>query len=280
MALLTGDGRVLEWWTDIERTIESFARFSRRDAQTLRRWHDEFVPIVAHILAPGRDRRRCRRASATSCSHARAAGRRLLEVGALPSLEFVEKEFEHPTIKAGLLFFNGLREVDLRAWIRSPHRRPAGEPRQGADVAWRLGGAGTRARGSGARERRRPAADDRAEAHPDRGRANGRNRDHGGRADHGPLLVASCLNPQQTFLDLLDQSLLPRELRDLAERFQLQPPRPAVRAQSEPARATALPGERRSPPAGVCLHADHGTRPRRPVRRDRRHHEAGTVPPT
>src|SRR5215468_9451522 len=43
-----------------------------------------------------------------------SAGRRLLAVSALSPLEFVEQEFEHPTIKAGLLFFNGLREVDLR----------------------------------------------------------------------------------------------------------------------------------------------------------------------
>ena len=47
VALLTSDGRALEWWTDIAKTIASFARFSRRDADTLRRWHDEFVPIVA-----------------------------------------------------------------------------------------------------------------------------------------------------------------------------------------------------------------------------------------
>src|SRR5262249_60227150 len=43
-----------------------------------------------------------------------AAGRRLLEVSALSPLEFVHQEFENPTVKAGLLFFNGLREVDLR----------------------------------------------------------------------------------------------------------------------------------------------------------------------
>ena len=52
VALVTSDGRALEWWTDIERTIASFADFSQRDAQTLRRWHDEFVPIVTQILAP------------------------------------------------------------------------------------------------------------------------------------------------------------------------------------------------------------------------------------
>src|SRR5262249_15176712 len=52
VALITRDGRALEWWTDIGRTIASFADFSQRDAETLRRWHDEFVPIVTHILAP------------------------------------------------------------------------------------------------------------------------------------------------------------------------------------------------------------------------------------
>src|SRR5215469_15139838 len=52
VALITSDGRALEWWTDIGKTIDSFAAFSRRDAATLRRWHDEFVPIVAQILAP------------------------------------------------------------------------------------------------------------------------------------------------------------------------------------------------------------------------------------
>src|SRR5262249_6646602 len=104
----------LEWWTDIARTIASFEGFSRRDAQTLRRWHDDFVPIVAEILGPESrapplppDERRALLARS-------GAGRRLLEVSALSPLQFVEREFEHPTIKAGLLFFNGLREVDLR----------------------------------------------------------------------------------------------------------------------------------------------------------------------
>src|SRR4029450_13030821 len=45
VALITGDGRALEWWTDIGKTIESFATFSARDADPLVRWHDEFVPM-------------------------------------------------------------------------------------------------------------------------------------------------------------------------------------------------------------------------------------------
>ncbi|OYW76526.1 MAG: hypothetical protein B7Z37_08365 [Verrucomicrobia bacterium 12-59-8] len=43
-----------------------------------------------------------------------ALGCMLLEVQALSPIEFVMREFEHPAVRAGLLFFNGLREVDLR----------------------------------------------------------------------------------------------------------------------------------------------------------------------
>src|SRR5918999_204537 len=43
-----------------------------------------------------------------------ALGRRLLETSAVSPLEFVTRHFENDTVRAGLLFFNGLREVDLR----------------------------------------------------------------------------------------------------------------------------------------------------------------------
>src|SRR5205814_4826471 len=81
---------------------------------TLRRWVDEFRPIVEQVLLPEArcpplppDRRR-------ALLERSAPGRRLLEVAALSPLEFVEREFENDVVRAGLLFFNGLREVDLR----------------------------------------------------------------------------------------------------------------------------------------------------------------------
>ena len=177
VALLTGDGRALEWWTDPHKTIASFAAFSRRDADTLRRWHDEFVPIVRDILAPeGRSPPlppQERRALLGRTS----AGRRLLEVSALSPLQFVEQEFEHPTIKAGLLFFNGLREVDLRlpgfghhiaALLASPAK--AQMSRGGSAALARALEAAARA------ERRRHQADDRAQAHSGRERPRRRDR--------------------------------------------------------------------------------------------------------
>jgi phytoene dehydrogenase-like protein len=114
VALLTSHGRALEWWTDIERTIDSFSGFSKRDAETLRRWRDDFVPIVQNILAPESRSPPLPKEERRSLLSRSAAGRYLLEVSALSPLEFVHREFENPTVQAGLLFFNGLREVDLR----------------------------------------------------------------------------------------------------------------------------------------------------------------------
>lgn len=114
VAMILEDGRSLQWWTDFERTYESFAVFSLEDADRLRRWREEFLPIVRDILSleaqtpPLTEDRRERWLNST------AEGRRLLEVQRLSPLQFVQNEFRHPAVQAGLLFFNGLREVDLR----------------------------------------------------------------------------------------------------------------------------------------------------------------------
>src|SRR4051812_49461872 len=52
VALLLKSGDALCWWTDFERTVESFAQFSARDAATLRRWREGFVPVLEKILGP------------------------------------------------------------------------------------------------------------------------------------------------------------------------------------------------------------------------------------
>src|SRR5205814_9781236 len=114
VALILKSGDALCWWTDFERTAESFAQFSARDAATLKRWRDAFVPIVEKILGPESRRPPVDPDSRQKSLERTAEGQLLLEISALSPLEFVEREFEHPVVKAGLLFFNGLREVDLR----------------------------------------------------------------------------------------------------------------------------------------------------------------------
>jgi phytoene dehydrogenase-like protein len=281
VALLTSDGRALEWWTDIGRTIASFAQFSRRDADTLQRWHDEFVPIVASMLAPesrspplAADERR-RLLSRSS------AGRRLLHVSTLSPLQFVEQEFEHPTIKAGLLFFNGLREVDLRLPGFGHHI--ASLLASPAKAQMSRGGSAALAR---ALEQavRESGGEIMLMTEPKRivvegGRAIAVETQEGEliRARH---FVASSLNPQQTFLDLLDPELLPRDIRDRAQGFRYnllaplfalhlnlrEPPRYRATAQyPELARAFM-----------VIMGLDHVEQFSDIVRA----HEAGSIPPT
>jgi phytoene dehydrogenase-like protein len=101
-----------------------------------------------------------------------------------------------------------------------------------------------------------------------------------GRVYRARHFIASSLNPHQTFLDLLDRELVPREIRDRATRFQYnllaplfalhlnlsEPPRYAARA-NHPELDRAFM---------VIVGLDHVDQFPEIVR----HHEAGTVPPT
>jgi len=281
VALLTKDGGVLGWWTDIDRTVQSFEQFSHKDAETLRRWQHEFVPIVENILTweakspplPPDERRRLLERS--------RAGRRLLEVSALSPLEFVRQEFEHPTVRAGLLFFNGLREVDLR--VRGFGHHIAALLASPAKAQLSRGGTAALARAlqSAVGE---SGGEFRMMTEPKRivvegGRAIGVETTEGEffRARH---FVASSLNPHQTFLDLLDDAFVPTEIRDRVNAFQYnllaplfalhlnlrEPPRYTASAQ-HPELAQALM---------VIIGLDHFDQFGDIVR----HHENGTIPPT
>jgi phytoene dehydrogenase-like protein len=204
--LLPDSGGTLEWWTDFERTYESFARLDRQDAGTLRRWRDEFIPIVDEILIP-------------ESQNPPAPQRRLLEISRLSPLEFVEREFRHPAIQAGLLFFNGLREVDPRA-PGFGHHIPALLASRGKAQMCR-GGSANLARalvnaveeyGGEIRLNTEPK-----QIHTENGRVTGVETTAG---EFIPArCVASGLNPRQTFLDLLDAACLPAAWREKAAAF-------------------------------------------------------------
>ena len=281
VALITRDGRALEWWTDIEKTIGSVAQFSRRDADTLRRWHDEFVPIVHGILGPEHRSPPLPPAERRALLERTAQGRRLLDVSALSPLEFVQREFEHTTVQAGLLFFNGLREVDLRergfghhiaALIASPAK--AQMSRGGSAALARALVAAVRATGGDIRLMTEPAR-----IVVENGRALGiETRD--GELIRARQLVASSLNPHQTYLELLDPSVVPGEIRQRAERFRYnllaplfalhlnlhEPPR-YLAASTHPELARAFM---------TIVGLDHLDQFFDIIR----HHEAGTIPPT
>lgn len=220
VAMLLRDGRALEWWTDLDRTAASFAQFSRKDADALRRWTEEFRPIVEHILIPEAQSPPLEPGRRRELLSASRLGRRLLEVSALSPLEFVTREFEHDAVRAGLLFFNGLREVDLRL-PGFGHAIPAllASP---AKAQMCVGGSGNLARGLIA---------DIAEHGGGMRLGVGLQRilTRQGRAVGVELatgeqltadVVVSGLNPQQTFLDLLPEEATTADLRIRARRFE------------------------------------------------------------
>jgi phytoene dehydrogenase-like protein len=281
VALLTHDGRALEWWTDVERTAASFEQFSRRDAETLRRWQHEFVPIVRDILVPESRSPPLPPEARRALLQASAAGRRLMEVSALSPLEFVDQEFEHPTVKAGLLFFNGLREVDLRtrgfghhiaALLASPAK--AQMSRGGTAALARALEASVRESGGEIRLMTEPAR-----IIVENGRAVGVETADG-EFVRARQLVASSLNPTQTFVDLLDEALVSRDIRDRAERFQYNLLAPLFALHLNLREAPRYQASAAHPELAkafmVIMGLDHIDQFRDIVR----HHEAGTIPPT
>jgi phytoene dehydrogenase-like protein len=249
VALLTGDGRSLEWWTDFEKTAQSVAQFSARDAGVLRDWRRMFQPVLQKILIPesrsvprpAEERRRYLQST--------AEGRLLLDVCRLSPVEFVRREFEHPTVQAGLLFFNGLREVDLRA-RGFGHHIPAllagdslaqmcrgGSRQLAAALVARIEADGGRIL-CGAAPRRIIVEHNRA----------GAVELESGERLEARRFIASSLNPQQTFCELLDPQHLPPGWCELAQAYRYnllaplfglyvnlrEPPRYAASAQHPP----------------------------------------------
>ena len=221
VALILPDGRALEWWTAQEKTIDSFAEFSRKDAESLRRWIDEFRPIVERILRPEAQspplspQRRYKLLSRSRL------GRRLLSVAAPSPLEFVQQEFDHDVIRAGLLFFNGLREIDLRL-KGFGHSIPA--LLAGRHMAQMCLGGSARLAQALADDIREHGGEIRTSLEPKsilirRGKAVGIELVSGDRI-MAKAFVASGLNPQQTFIEMLDAKATTSRVRKRAEAFE------------------------------------------------------------
>lgn len=220
VALLLSNGESLEWWTKFEKTVESFALFSKKDAQTLRNWRERFLPIVEKILVPESQSPPIPVAQRRALLEKSVEGRLLLETSALSPLEFVLQEFEHPTIQAGLLFFNGLREVDLRC-KGFGHHIPALLASAGKAQMCKGGSAAlARALVSAVVEN---GGEIKLQTEPKRilienGKAVGVETTTGEifRARH---FVSSGLNPQQTFLELMEEAFVPKAWREKARNF-------------------------------------------------------------
>ena len=281
VAMLLRDGRALEWWTDFEKTADSFARFSERDADALRRWRGDFQPIVRDILLAESQSPPLPHADRVACLRKTERGRLLLNTSELSPLEFVTREFESPIIQAGLLFFNGLREVDLRQ-PGFGHHIPALLANDGM-AQMCLGGSKQLAHALEA-----AVCETGGTIHsgiePKQilvkgGRAVGVELTDG-TIVHANKLVASSLNPQQTFIELIDSQHVPSDWLQKAERFQYNVLAPLFALHlnlTAPPRYQAADGQPHLDDAlMVILGLEHVDQFSQIVE----HHEKGTIPPT
>jgi phytoene dehydrogenase-like protein len=281
VALILRNGNALEWWTDFEKTAESFARFSRKDEASLRRWRNDFLPIVEHILIPESQSPPIPAEERQKILQKSAEGRLLLEVSSLSPLEFVQREFEHPLIQAALLFFNGLREVDLRCRGFGHHIAALVASPGKAQMC--MGGSAALARALVSAVTDTGGAIQ-LETTPKRilvekGRAVGVETSDGSvyRARH---FLASGLNPQQTFLELIDENLVPREWREKARKFRYNLLAPLFALNLNLNDVPRYKAAERNPELVKAFMVILGLEEFSQFPEIVRHHEAGSIPPT
>jgi phytoene dehydrogenase-like protein len=273
LALIPGDGGGLRWYTDVERTCAALAELSPGDAAAWRSIAHEFAPVVEQIIEPARaapplppDRQR-------ELLEQSAPGRAYLAVEPLSPRDFVEKHFEHPLVRAALLYLCVIREYDVNVEGQGALIPSLIASRVKAQLA--VGGSRAVARGlladvhahggvvwEGVTIRRIVVQRGRAAAVE---LADGRR--IGARA-----FIASSLNPQQTLLDLLSAEGLEARTLDRVRGYRYQtvgplfglhlaleePPRYAPRAGFADAdRAFLTLLGLRGPEAVSALYADH-----------------------
>jgi phytoene dehydrogenase-like protein len=277
VAMICRDGRSLEWWSDFNKTVESIARLNEQDALTLQRWRDAFRPILQNILIPEAQSPPLPLAERERLLEQSEEGRLLLATSQLSPLEFVRREVRDPAVQAGLLFFNGLREVDLRM-PGFGHHIPA---LLASDTLAQMCVGGARELASAlVRVVEETGGEIRLETPLARilvenGRAAGVETSDG-ECIRATRFVASALNPQQTFLDLLDPEHLPREWIEMARGFQYNLLAPLFSLNLNLTAPPAYGSTHLDEAFMVILGLDHVDQFTQIVA----HHEAGSIPPT
>ncbi|HVG96182.1 MAG TPA: NAD(P)/FAD-dependent oxidoreductase [Chloroflexota bacterium] len=220
LALHGEDGRCFVMHREAERTAQSLARFSRRDADTFLRLRDRYAPVVEAVIGPDQAAPPLPEAEKRALLERSEPGRRYLEAAALSPWEFLRRHFESPQVQSLLLAICVLREVDVR--VPGMGFVPAQLIGASRKAQLAVGGSRELAR---AIERRVYGAggDILLNRTPRRivvegGVARGVELEDGGFVA-ARRFVASSLNPQQTFLDLVGAGHLPDGLGARIERY-------------------------------------------------------------
>ncbi len=218
------DGSALVFSRDIEETVASIARFSRRDAQTYREWNARADQISDHIFWPERYSEPLPEVQRDELLSRSAIGRDFLQIINRQPLTAVKDLFENERVQLLLLFKLSLFGTVLYDQVTT--RSPMGALIRGFDQSAGYevceGGSISLARGlmeafvrAGGRLM--------TGAHVERilvegGRATGVELEDG-RTIRAGKFVASTIDVPQTFRKLVGLEQLPAAYRDKVERF-------------------------------------------------------------
>ena len=219
---ILADGRAICWYRDADKTAKSIEALSTRDAHAWLTISHEYRELTQQILGPELQSAPIPDDERESILARTALGRTYLDLLRLSPRQFVENTFESPALKAMLMYFCVVREVDVNvpgqgqlipSFLSSS--RPGQLVRGGSYALARGLKNDIYAHGGHIMEqtslRRILVAN---------GRAVGVELADGQRIRAG--FVVSSLNPQQTFLELLDDGAVSTSVTTKAERYRYQ----------------------------------------------------------
>ncbi|QBJ95585.1 NAD(P)/FAD-dependent oxidoreductase [Rhodococcus sp. ABRD24] len=198
------DGRAIVWYASAERTAESIAQFSERDAHAWKTIAAEYEDVVRELVGPEMSSPAVSLDERDRILQGSDLGRRYLKSAPLSPRQFIEDTFESDAVKAMLLYYCIIREVDVNVRDQGNIVPTFIGSRQPGELA--VGGSYSLARalkhdvyahGGHIMEQTTPRR-----IVVENGRAVGVELEDG-TLIRARRFVASSLNPHQTFLELL-----------------------------------------------------------------------------
>ena len=222
------DGSALVFSRDLEETLASVARFSRRDAETFRDWNRKAEALTRDILLPERFSEPLPQEEREAWLSGSALGRDFLEVTRQEPFALVNRLFEHEWVKLLFLFKVSL----FGTWLVDTTGRtsPMGSVIRAFDLqtGYQLCRGGSFNLARGLMERFIEAGGSFAnQQHVERivlegGRASGVEL-AGGRTVRASRFVASTVDVHQTFEQMIGREQLPAAFQEKLDRFKYTP---------------------------------------------------------
>ncbi len=219
-AQMYSDGSSICWYKDVHKTAKQLAQFSQKDAATYKRLAVEWAPMVEKIITPETYNPAMRYDAKAEILGRTALGREYLRLAAMSPVEVTNHYFEDDRIRAMMIYLGIMRGYEV--WSKGigyliPVQVVTGVNPQLCkgtshqlahvleDSVWRFGG-----------EIRERAGVTRIIV--EGGKTTGVEL-WDGTTIHADKFIASSLNPQQNFLELIGEEQLPEGIADKARNY-------------------------------------------------------------